>query len=52
MLQLERIDIWYNLQKKKAKNNSIINLDNIDKKVSNNQLVCVLENTWQKAVTK
>ena len=31
---------------------SIINLDNIDKKLSNNQLNWVLENTWQKAVTK
>ena len=30
----------------------MINLDNIDKKVSNNQLVCVLEYTEQKAVTK
>ena len=42
----------YILAKIKAKINSIINLDNIDKKLSNNQLVWVFENTWQKAVTK
>ena len=36
----------------KAKISSIINLERIDKKVSNNQLVCVFEYTWQNAVTK
>ena len=49
---MEATDIWYNLPYKNANMSSIINLDNIDKKLSNNQLNWVLENTWQKAVTK
>ena len=49
---LEPTDIRYNFAKRKANISSHINLDNIDKKLSNNQLVCVLEYTWQKAVTK
>ena len=44
--------MWYNLAKINAKISSISNLDKIDKKLSNNQLVWVFEYTWQKAVKK
>ena len=42
----------YNLPKRRANKNSITNLDKKDNNVSNNQLFCVLEYTWQNAVTK
>ena len=44
-------DILYNFANPKDIRLSIIILDIIDKRLSNNQLVWVLEYTWQNAVT-
>ena len=44
-------DIRYNFANPNDNRSTIINLDNIDKKLSNNQLNWVLAYTWQNAVT-